>query len=281
VLLPIFFAVLFIFPPYILTLLISVISAIAAYELLCATKIEIKRVHVYTITAAVLTPIAVYLSSPAVFADKTYANTVLITLLISIFFIFICLLIIDFVLSFTGKKEKKRLKLLQIPISLAAGMLIPCMLTSLISLKTMPYGHLFVLLPIISAFLTDSGAYFIGVAFGKRKAFPTISPNKTVEGCIGGIITGTLGIVIYGMILENTTPLNVVIPALMIYGIIGSVITEFGDLAFSYIKRKCGIKDYGQLIPGHGGALDRFDSMTFTAPAMYLLVMILPAIFIN
>jgi len=157
---------------------------------------------------------------------------------------------------------------------------IPYMLTSLISLRTMPAGRSLVLLPIVSAILTDSGAYFIGVSMGKRKAFPKISPNKTVEGCIGGVITGTIGIIIYGFVLAVTAPYTIIFFSLIIYGVVGAIITELGDLVFSYVKRKCDIKDFGRLIPGHGGVLDRFDSLIFTAPAIYLLVMIIPVIII-
>jgi len=315
VLLPIFFAVLFIFPPYVLAIVISLISAIAAYELLYAVKIRNKRVIVYTIVAAVLTPMAVYSSNTLhISTSGDFSLMTLITLLFSIFFIFICLLIIDAALTFKiGKQDKnsgndnkpaagrsnpgknpdvdrsgssetqddsesqKKLKFRQIPIAVAAGIIIPCMLSTLIGLKIMDYGYLFVLLPIVAAFLTDSGAYFTGVAIGKRKAFPNISPNKTVEGCIGGILTGTAGIMIYGIILANTTPLTIIYQYFIIYGITGAIVTELGDLFFSLIKRKCRVKDYGRIIPGHGGMLDRFDSMIFTAPAMYLLVILIPA----
>jgi len=277
ILLPIFFCILFVFPPYILTLLISVISAIASYELLNATKsIKNKRILVYTIIAAIFTPIAVYLS-----ALTPYAPLMQITLMLSIFFIFISLLMIEFVLTFRNTKALEagiQVKLHHILIALAAGIVIPYMLASLISLRTMPQGHFLVLLPIIATILTDSGAYFVGVSMGKTKAFPTISPNKTVEGYIGGIITGTLAMAIYGAILASTTTLNIIFPALLLYGIIGAIVTGLGDLLFSLIKRKCEVKDYGNLIPGHGGILDRFDSMTLTAPTMYLLVTLLPAI---
>ena len=185
------------------------------------------------------------------------------------------ILIIGAVLTF---KTERQIKFRHILISLAAGILIPYMLSTLISLKTLPFGHLYVLLPIISAFLTDSGAYFTGVAIGKRKAFPTISPNKTVEGCAGGLVIGTAGLLLYGFILANTTELSIIYPLLIVYGLVGAVITELGDLFFSLIKRKCGIKDYGRLIPGHGGMLDRFDSMIFCGPAMYFLVLLIPAI---
>ena len=297
ILLPIFFCILFVLPPIFLTLVVSAICAIAAYELLHATKIINKRVLVYTIIAAVLVPFAIYLVAiipvriyTAALADGsyvgpiyTYTTLLIFTLLFSIFFIFMCLLLIEIALTFRNKKAAEKgtvLKFRQIPIALAGGMLIPYMLSALIGLKCFPYGHFLVLLPIVSAFMTDSGAYFIGVAFGKTKPFPTISPNKTIEGYIGGTIAGILGMLVYGIILSYTTPLTVVFPILIIYGILGALVTELGDLTFSFIKRKCGIKDYGRLIPGHGGALDRFDSMTFAAPTMYLLTLLIPAIVI-
>jgi len=279
VLLPIFFAVLFIFPPIILTCVISIICAIAAYEFLHAFKIINRSIIIYTIFAAALTPIAVFLS----FAVQDTAGIqssrlILISLLFSIFFVLICFLMIHAVLGIKSKNPEKQLKFRQIPISLAAGVLIPYMLSALVALKSLPYGHILVLLPIIAAFVTDSGAYFVGVFLGKTKPFPTISPNKTVEGYVGGVITGTIGMLIYGIILSYTTYLIIIFPALILYGIVGAIITELGDLTFSFIKRKCGIKDYGRLIPGHGGALDRFDSMIFCAPVIYLLYLALPAI---
>jgi len=190
--------------------------------------------------------------------------------------------VIEALLAYKNKKAIEKgtqLKFRQIPIALAAGIVIPWMLSALINLRTLPAGHLLVLLPIVSTILTDSGAYFTGVAIGKRKVLPTISPNKTLEGFIGGIIIGTIGLMIYGIILSYTTDLTVLFPVLLLYGIVGAIKTEFGDLVFSFIKRKCGIKDYGKLIPGHGGALDRFDSMIFNAPAMCLLVMFIPAVY--
>jgi len=174
-----------------------------------------------------------------------------------------------------------QLKFRQIPIALAAGVLIPYLLTSLISLKSMPYGHLLVLLPVVATVITDSGAYFTGVTIGKRKAFPNISPNKTVEGYIGGTIAGILAMLLYGLILSLITTLTISFPVLILYGVLGAVMTELGDLAYSLIKRKCGIKDYGKLIPGHGGALDRFDSMILCGPTMYLLVVFIPAFIIS
>ena len=125
--------------------------------------------------------------------------------------------------------------------------------------------------------MTDGGAYFTGKLIGKHKPFPNISPSKTTEGCIGGIVIGTLSLIIYGIAIEHFSSIeDVNYLALVIYGIIGSIICVFGDLAFSLVKREFNIKDFGQLLPGHGGVLDRFDSMIFTAPAIYLLVLVIP-----
>ena len=280
ILLPVFLAVLVVFPPYILTVLISVICGIAAFELLHAAYARAnKRILVYTIMAAALIPAVLYLfSQPLLTPNSTQLILALFAFVASILFILMCLLIIEIVLKF---RTEKQITFLQILTILCAGVVIPYLLSSLISLKTMPAGPIFVMLPIVSAFLTDSGAYFVGVAMGKRKAFPKISPNKTVEGCIGGLITGAAGMLIYGVILAFITPFTIVVSSFILYGVAGAVVTEFGDLAFSFIKRKCGVKDYGKLIPGHGGVLDRFDSMIFTAPVMYLLVIVIPAIVIS
>jgi len=279
ILLPIFFLILFVFPPYILTFIVSAICAAAAYELIRAVKIKNKSVLVYSLISAVFVPMAIYLSTLLLYPVLTQ-----LTLLLSIFFTFICLLLIEVALTIKKPKSKARgtqLKFRYIPVLIAAGIIIPLMLSAIVALRSMPYGYLFVLLPVIATVLTDSGAYFTGKSIGKRKAFPNISPNKTVEGCIGGIIAGTLGMLLYGLILSLATSFTISFPVLILYGILGAVVTELGDLAFSLIKRLCRIKDFGDLIPGHGGVLDRFDSLTFAAPVIYLLVVLIPAIVIS
>lgn len=131
------------------------------------------------------------------------------------------------------------------------------------------YGIL-VWLIFISAFGTDSMAYFTGYLFGKHKLCPSISPKKTIEGSIGGIAGSVIlcGVFAY-----------FVIPFLFLHciviGIIGGIVSQFGDLTASLFKRKMGIKDYGNLIPGHGGVLDRIDSLLFTAPFIYYYIMLI------
>ena len=263
---PLFFVALFFLPPYILTAVISIISAICAYELVHVIVPKSNdRIRIYVVFSAVLIPVGAYFK---------------ITLIVftAVFLALMCLAFIESIVAFG---TIRKVTFTQILIFLFAGTLTPLMLSSLVSLRIMPGGHLMALLPVISAFITDGGAYFTGILIGKHKAFPRISPNKTIEGCIGGLITSTLAILFYGVILLFTTLHGITFWALLIYGVIGAVLTQLGDLAFSLIKREYEIKDYGRILPGHGGLLDRFDSMIFTAPAIHLLVLLIPAIIIK
>ena len=105
-----------------------------------------------------------------------------------------------------------------------------------------------------------------------------ISPKKTIEGLVGGVITAILGVVIYCVILRFAFDFEVNWIYVPIYGLLGSLAGVFGDLCFSVIKRQTGIKDYGNLIPGHGGIFDRFDSMVVVAPLVELLLLTIPMV---
>ena len=126
------------------------------------------------------------------------------------------------------------------------------------------------------AFLSDTGAYFIGVFFGKHKLCPNISPKKSVEGLIGGVVTAVVGMLVYGIIMERCFAFKVNYLLALLYGLLGSFAGVMGDLTMSVIKRQVGIKDYGNLIPGHGGILDRFDSVMITAPLTEALLLVIP-----
>lgn len=134
------------------------------------------------------------------------------------------------------------------------------------------YCAFFAVLAIGIPWVADAGAYFAGVKLGTRKLCPKISPKKTVEGAIGGLLAGVLSTLIIGFIFDfifGYTYVNYL--ALMIIGIINAPLSMLGDLGFSIIKRNLGIKDYGSIIPGHGGMLDRFDSVVITAPLVYIV----------
>ncbi len=136
--------------------------------------------------------------------------------------------------------------------------------------QTRSYGMNLLICTFFITWSTDTFAYFIGKAFGKKKLCPSISPNKTVEGSFGGLIGSILVSIIFGLILNNSLNLNVPLYHFGIMGLLGGILSQLGDLCASSIKRFCGIKDFGNLLPGHGGLLDRFDSLLFTMPIIYI-----------
>ena len=130
--------------------------------------------------------------------------------------------------------------------------------------------YLFMLI-FVGAWMTDIFAYFVGRFFGKHKLIPEISPKKTVEGSIGGIVFCSLSFVLYGFILSYFTSISLVSYIVLgVVGVIISIVSQIGDLTMSQIKRQFGVKDYGKIFPGHGGMLDRFDSIL--AVALVLLI---------
>jgi len=158
---------------------------------------------------------------------------------------------------------------------------VPFMLSNVFLVREFDiYGIYFVWLVFISAWGTDTGAYIVGRTLGKggrHKLTPVLSPNKTIEGAAGGVLFSALLSLVYGLVVSRMfiiNEINVVLFCVVI-GMTGSVLAQFGDLTASAIKRYTGIKDYGKLFPGHGGVLDRFDSVLFTAPAVYLVMRML------
>lgn len=128
--------------------------------------------------------------------------------------------------------------------------------------------------------MADAGGFFIGASFGKHKLCPNISPKKTVEGAIGGVIFSVLSAVAMGLLFQYVfmPDCSINFIALIIMGIIDAPLSILGDLSFSLIKRSLNIKDYGSIFPGHGGMLDRCDSIIFTAPAIIIVGQFMPFI---
>lgn len=133
------------------------------------------------------------------------------------------------------------------------------------------YGFEYILLLALATFGTDTGAYFTGMKFGKHKLNPRLSPKKTIEGSLGGMILGTVLSVAYGAYIHINMPIVYLIGTCFILTITGQI----GDLTFSSIKRTFEVKDYSQLLPGHGGVLDRFDSLLFNSMVLGLLLHIM------
>lgn len=169
-----------------------------------------------------------------------------------------------------------KLKFRTVCVAVFAGVVFPYLLSSLIRLRCYENGVFYVLVPFILSMVPDSGAYFIGKAMGKHKLAPVISPKKTVEGAIGGLFTGAVAMVLYALILQLFFRFQVNYIFALIYGLLGSAMSIFGDLSLSVIKRQVQIKDFGNLLPGHGGVLDRFDSTTFVAVLTEVLLLTIP-----
>lgn len=258
ILLPILLLIVLAAPKICTAILFGAASSIAAFELLYQTGlVRHKRMVIYSAVMAFLVSVWSYFD-----CRQDMAILGVIVFWAALF------------AEVMGDHIKVRFE--KVAICLTAGLLLPYLLTSLVRIHVMPLGRYLILVPFVMAFLSDTGAYFAGRAFGRRKLAPVISPNKTVEGAIGGVAGSVVGMVLYSMVLDFGFHLEVNYFFAVIYGILGSAAAVFGDLCFSVIKRQVGIKDYGNLIPGHGGILDRFDSMIVVGPLAEALILLIP-----
>jgi phosphatidate cytidylyltransferase len=141
-------------------------------------------------------------------------------------------------------------------------------------------GTTLVMFPILFTWATDTGAYAFGRMFGKHKLIPSVSPAKTVEGAIGGLVlAAVIGWLYMHFVLQPLAQLSMRTVGLLTFAVIIAIVAQVGDLAESLFKRDAGVKDSSRLLPGHGGILDRFDSLLFVLPAAYLMLgyLLLPA----
>lgn len=259
-LLPLLLAVVLFLPKICTAVLFGALAAIGAYELTVGTG------YVKKPSLVVQACVGAFLTALWSFFDIGYGWTLFALLMYSV------LLYVQ-ILIFHDKVPFER-----IAVILAAGILVPFLLTALVRLHGYEQGRFLILIPFVIAFLSDTGAYFTGLAIGKHKLAPVISPKKTVEGFVGGVVGGMLGMVLYCLVLSKCFQFQVSYIYALIYGFAGSLAGVLGDLTFSVIKRQTGIKDYGNLIPGHGGVLDRFDSMTVVAPLVEALILVIPVV---
>ncbi|MBO4696886.1 MAG: phosphatidate cytidylyltransferase [Lachnospiraceae bacterium] len=186
--------------------------------------------------------------------------------------VFLLLTLIIYVLSFPNVKAAKAIC---VPF---VFLYVAFLFGFLYRIRVLDGGVYLVWIVLLGAWGSDTFAYLAGVLFGKHKAFPRLSPKKTWEGCVGGVLGASILCGVYGLCLGSKLPSFDPLPAwaaLAIVGACSAVLSMFGDLTASAIKRDHGVKDYGKLIPGHGGVMDRFDSVLFTAPAVYLLITVL------
>lgn len=260
VLIPVLLAVLFVAPPILLAIAAGIVCAIGAYELLDGTGlVKHIRLIIYTMLMAFLVPVWCYFGMIQVwglFGILVFASALFGENLIS-----------------HGKLPFEKLA-----VCIVGGLVIPYFLSALVRLMGDGSGRNVILLPFVLAYMADTGAYFIGCAFGRHKLAPNISPKKSVEGLFGGILSAVIGMLLYCLVLDKAFDTNANYLYAITYGIIGALAGTFGDLSFSAIKRQAGIKDYGNLIPGHGGVLDRFDSVIIVAPLTEILLALLPVL---
>ena len=148
--------------------------------------------------------------------------------------------------------------------------------TSLVMLRDLKFGAYIFLIPFVISWMTDTFAYFSGMLFGKHKLIPSVSPKKTVEGAIGGTVCAVSLTLLYGFIAGKISGAEPQYLSIGIISTVVSILSQCGDLVMSLVKRKFGIKDYGKLFPGHGGVLDRFDSIIITSPFIYFLTTFVP-----
>ena len=255
---PLLLVVLIVLPAWVLAWVIGIMCAIAAYELLYRTNlVRNVRMVAYSAVVALLVPVfGHYQLSQGwnLLGILVYAGLLFMELLMT----------------------RGKLRFSKIALCLVGGLVVPYAFSAIVRIMDGELGRYLVLTPFVLAFIPDSGAYFVGIKHGKTKLAPSISPKKSVEGAISGILTGMIGMVAFMLVLQIGFGMQINYLFALIYGFAGSVAAIFGDLCFSAIKRQAEIKDYGVILPGHGGVLDRFDSMIFVAPLTEALLMLIP-----
>lgn len=240
--------------------LITVISALAVGEILVATKYYSNR-GIAAVCMAFATMMPSFLS---------------VDLLLPFFpALAACFLLVMFAIMLY---DHENVQFTEMSLMTFVSFLIPLSLTTIIFLqKNFEYGIFYVVLALLIPWISDAGAYFVGSACGKHKMAPKISPKKSWEGFFGGLVTAivTAFVVSFGYpwidgLINGGASFRINVVYLVILSIIGSILGVIGDFSASLLKRQCSVKDFGSIIPGHGGILDRFDSVLFVAPFLYL-----------
>ncbi len=244
-------AVLFSHYQWFLSLVLSGLSILGIYEILTATGLHQNRVF-----CAVSCIMSIWLCGIRV-TDHA--------LMLSGFCVFGAVVMLVYLMYQVGKRTHIPLGIL-----LFLVFFIPLSLKATTFIRTEEQGFFLLIFAILVSTITDIAAFFIGSHWGKRPLAPTISPKKTIEGSFGGTAAAIIVLVALAFLWEKLGIVNVDYSSLVIYLFRASLIGQLGDLAFSSVKRIVGIKDFGTLLPGHGGILDRFDSMLFVLPFTYV-----------
>lgn len=238
------------------------ISLIAYLELTKATGVHIPDKNINALEITGLLGVAVYYAA-VYFADEQ------ILMFMTVMAVFLGSMFV-YVAVFPKYKAE------QVMAAVFSFVYAPVMLAFMYLTRELQYGQYIVWLILISSWGCDTCAYAVGMLIGKKKIFPVLSPKKSLEGCIGGVVGAALIGALYSyLVVEQVIADQRVTWIIMFICGAGAVISQMGDLAASAIKRNRNIKDYGKLIPGHGGIMDRFDSVIVTAPMIYFLAALL------
>ncbi len=246
---------------YILAAALLAVSLVAFYELVNATGVHQDEKKVNAIELCGYISILVHYAQMMIFREYRY-------FIFSLMFAFFLIMTV-YVLLFPKFKSAQAIA------CFFSFVYAPVNISFIYLLRERPLGIYFAWIPFI-AWVCDTCAYFTGRALGKHKMAPVLSPKKTVEGAVGGVIGAMAVGAVFGYLLyKNETHDPSVIVMLLVITFVGSLISMVGDLLASGIKREHDIKDYGSLIPGHGGIMDRFDSVIFVTPCIYFLAAVL------
>lgn len=197
------------------------------------------------------------------YLEKIFSNDILILILIPAVIIALIIPIFNEKINFVDGM-----------LSVFGFLYIGVLLSFLPIIQSGTYGKYLVWVPFISTWSCDTGAYYVGRFFGKKKLCPKVSPKKTIEGAVGGFFGSIIVCVLFGVVIRNFGA-NINLIHLSVIGALGGIIGQLGDLTASAIKRYVGIKDFSEIIPGHGGILDRFDSILFVGTVVYYYVSII------
>ena len=263
--LAVFVGILFL-PPICFTVALAAVILFMLYECYSATKADLGMKTIGFISAVILMS-SIYFCKAIEWDTFAWATA-------SIGIIFIIALHMITVVAKHGKRNYKDI--------LSNGFLTIYIVLSMscVWLAKDTFDTATMLFTFICAWSCDTFAYFTGRFLGKHKLIPHVSPNKTVEGSVGGVVGAMVICIVYLLIVKNVFDTNMlqwsnVVVEGAVYGLVGGALSQLGDLIASAIKRDTGIKDFGWIFPGHGGFMDRFDSVMFIAPIMYILPMVI------
>lgn len=263
-------AAILLLPPYVLAIAALLASFVGIFEL--SKAFSQKGIHIDIAVSWIASVVILGKAYGATLPNKLFpglsqffSKIFAMEYMNAIFFLLIVYLFCKIIFS------NGRCRIEDMAYTLFAIVYIPFLLSFAVMTRNLDRGVEFIWLIPIGSAITDSFAYFSGVAFGKTKIIPHISPKKTVEGSIGGAFSCMLFMMLYGWIFVNRTGFTPIpLYHFAFLGLLCGVVSQLGDWGASAIKRSTGIKDFGRLIPGHGGIMDRADSVLFVAPIIYI-----------